>query len=554
MEVVSGLGDGAFWIGLAAVLIDRGVGPGGLAVAVLARLAPRALISAPAGVLADRVDRRRLLVSLDLARGVLMAVLAVAAAAGARPWLLLLVVTAGYTLAAPYRPALTAALPLVAGEDRLSSANALIGTVRQLMTFVGPVAGAVIVRVWSPTVAFWFDAVSFAVAAALLAGVNGLDGRPRGDSPDIAGHRAAWLREIGDGWREVTATPGLVVVVVLVFAMYVARGAEVMLFVLVADQHLGFGAAGIGVLTGAVGFGALCALPVAGRVAEAERTAFWMTVSVATTAAPLAVLALVRSPAVAFVDLAVLGAGVVAFEVISIVSLQRLTRRQALGRVFGLVGTASNAGKLAGALVAPALVAAVGLGASLVSIGVLVAVVGLAAVPALIALSRASGQRRRQLSPIVDVLARLGVFEAAPRSALEMVAAAVEPERFPAGSTVVRQGDPADDLFVVRDGDFVVLDGDRTINTMGPSDWFGEIGLLQRRLRTATVVATTDALVWRIPGPAFLSALSSSSAPPAALIDVMADRLARSELPVPASGDGRADLPAPSSRRGRHAG
>ena len=71
-EVVSGLGDGVFWVGLAAILLARGVGARGFAVAAVARLGPRALISAPAGVLADRVDRRRLLVTLDLTRGMLL--------------------------------------------------------------------------------------------------------------------------------------------------------------------------------------------------------------------------------------------------------------------------------------------------------------------------------------------------------------------------------------------------------------------------------------------------------------------------------------------------
>lgn len=146
MEVVSGVGDGVFWVGLIAVLLDRGVGVEGFAVAALVRLGPRALISAPAGVLADRVDRRRLLVGLDLARAAVMVGLAAASRGHGGLVLLLGGVLAAYTLVAPYRPALSAALPLVAGERRLSSAAALVGTIRQLMTFIGPVIGAIVVR------------------------------------------------------------------------------------------------------------------------------------------------------------------------------------------------------------------------------------------------------------------------------------------------------------------------------------------------------------------------------------------------------------------------
>ena len=78
MEVVSGIGDGVFWVGPIALLLDLGVGVEGFAVAALVRLGPRAILSATAGVLADRVDRRRLLVALDIGRAAVMLVLAVA--------------------------------------------------------------------------------------------------------------------------------------------------------------------------------------------------------------------------------------------------------------------------------------------------------------------------------------------------------------------------------------------------------------------------------------------------------------------------------------------
>ena len=85
MEVVSGLGDGVFRVGLTAVLLDRGLGAAGFGIAAAARLGPRALLSAPAGCSADRLDRRRLLVSLDLLRGGVLIMLAVASVMGVAP-------------------------------------------------------------------------------------------------------------------------------------------------------------------------------------------------------------------------------------------------------------------------------------------------------------------------------------------------------------------------------------------------------------------------------------------------------------------------------------
>ena len=396
------------------------------------------------------------------------------------------------------------------------------------MTFAGPLVGAIVLQVASPAAAFAANAACFALSAVILLFVPRLS-EPRISSTEtLTSHRASWLGQLSEGWDEVRANAGLSVVMRLVFVMYAVRGAELVLYVLVAEELLGLGTAGVGVLTGAVGLGALCALPLANRFAEAERLTLLMVTTLASTALPLALLAWLRSPVLAGAGLVVTGLGIVAFEVLSLVLLQRLCRRELLGRIYGVVGNATNAGKLSGALAAPLLVSAVGLRGSLVVIAVLLMSGGLVSIPKLIVLSRSANTRRAELRPIAQTLAMLEVFDGASSSALERLAASVTVERLASGTVVLRQGDPADDLFVVREGDFAVLDADRPINMMTVGDWFGEIGLLQRTPRTATVVAESDAVVWRIPGDTFLSALETLATEPSGLLDTMADRLARS--------------------------
>lgn len=530
MEFASGIGDGVFWVGLAAYLIDDGAGPAGFALAAAARFGPRALISAPAGALADRVDRRRLLVWLDLVRAALMGLLAVAAAAEVRYEYLLLLVLASYSLAAPYRPALTAALPLVVGEDHLAPSNALIGTTRQIMTFVGPVVGSGVLLVWSPAPAFAINAASFAVAALLISRVrslgNGVAGNPT-TSGAVGGPRPGG--GTGGTWREVWGTAGLAVVALLVFTMYLARGAELILLVFLAEDQLGMGASGVGILTGALGLGALAALPLAPRMADSDQPALMTILALASTAIPLPMLALVESPVVACVALVVVGAGVVVFETLSVVLLQRLAALDVLGRVFGLVGSASNSGKLLGALGAPLLVAQADLALALVLTGVGVGVVGVASTPSLRAVTQTLVEHRRAIRPLVDELDRLALFDGASRAAIERIASAVETESVAQGSVIIRQGDPADDLFVVRSGAFVVTEGPHVVNRISGGGWVGEIGILQHRPRTATVTAEAASEVLRIPGDVFLAELQSGAAPANAVFETMATRLAVSE-------------------------
>lgn len=527
MEVVSGVGDGVFWVGLIAVLLDMGVGVEGFALAALVRLGPRAIISAPAGVLADRVDRRRLLLALDLGRAAVMLGLVLVSRSDGGLVVLLVGVLVSYTLAAPYRPALSAALPLVAGERRLSSATALIGTIRQLMTFVGPVVGALVVYRTSPAVAFAVNAATFVLSALLVASVSDLGGKPCQTNVALGDQRANWSRQIADGWREVNNTSGLQVLAVLVFVMYAVRGAELVLFALLAEQQFGLGASGVGVLTGAVGLGALFALPIAARVADSTRPDVVLMLSLASTAIPTALLGVVHSTTPACIALFIVGFGIVTFEVVSVVLLQRLARPEMLGRVFGLIGTASNAGKLLGAVITPVMVIAFGLSHSLILLGGLVGIVGTFAGRGVANLARETRAGAEQLRTVVRTLSTLGVFDGASPFALEQLAAAARVEHFATGSVVLTQGDPADDMFVIRAGDFLVKADGRKINTLHAGDWFGEIGLLQRRARTASIVALTDAVVWRIPGTTFLSALEDTATEMTAMMDVMADRLTR---------------------------
>ena len=140
--------------------------------------------------------------------------------------------------------------------------------------------------------------------------------------------------------------------------------------------------------------------------------------------------------------------------------------------------------------------------------------------PALPAVARDAARGRKQLAPFVDGLRSLGLFAAAEELVLEQLAAAVTEVRQDPGVTVIREGDEADDLYVVRTGTLDVLAAGaaggtpRRITTIGPGDWFGEIGLLESRPRNATVTTKTSVVLWRIPGDVFLAAFETASLRP----------------------------------------
>jgi hypothetical protein len=89
--------------------------------------------------------------------------------------------------------------------------------------------------------------------------------------------------------------------------------------------------------------------------------------------------------------------------------------------------------------------------------------------------------------------------------------------KVPAGEAIVEQGDPATHFYVVKSGEVEVSQelpdgGVRPIRRHGPGDTFGEVGILRRTPRTATIRAVTDAVVMQLPAEEFVAGVAFSAA------------------------------------------
>ena len=528
-EVISGAGDGIFWVALVVFLAEQPRFGLWLTIAVIARLAPRALLSLPAGSLVDRSNLRRLIVSIECSRAALMATLAVMVSQHAGASVVLVIIAVSYTVAAPMRPALSAVVPAIAGERHLAVANAMLSTIRQVMTFVGPLLG-VVVALWSPTAGFAVNGATFAMSGAILATVRRIPHRVRTEYVATGRSRGLGLiSSFRDGFSAVRSIREMPPLVVLIGIMYLVRGAEMVLHVYVVRDLIDAPVGDIGLLGGAIGLGALVAMPIAARAANSRSPVRPILASLVLTAIPTAALAVITQTVWACAVLVGVGVGMVVFEVVIVVMVQRVTPAESLGRVFGAINGASNTGKLAGAVAAPLLIAVLGLEAALGVVAALLLVAGVVALRPLVVIGRLAAARQRDLEPRVRTLAALGIFDGASEASLERIAADVEPVDVATGTVVIREGDQPDDLYIVISGSLLVSVVGRSVGALGVDDWFGEIGLYDERPRTATVTVVDDSMLWRIPGQTFLSVLKSAGSPPSALLDGIADRLANAE-------------------------
>lgn len=97
------------------------------------------------------------------------------------------------------------------------------------------------------------------------------------------------------------------------------------------------------------------------------------------------------------------------------------------------------------------------------------------------------------MSDTADLLAGVPLLSGLDRKHLEKLARDFTERTFPAGSTVVREGDEHGiGFFVVAGGEGVVSVGGKEVATVSRGSYFGEVALISDRVRTATVTATTD--------------------------------------------------------------
>jgi hypothetical protein len=219
----------------------------------------------------------------------------------------------------------------------------------------------------------------------------------------------------------------------------------------------------------------------------------------------LAATAFVGSAYLVLLLLAVAGGARVLYDVATRTLLQRSVPAEMVARIFGFAECVGMAGLAIGSLLTPLLVAIGGSKTAVVGVALLL--------PLVVGLSWRFVQRldAKARVPIVEIalLRSVPLFAGLPAPALEGVAQALRRRDVATGDVIIREGDTGEDYYAIAEGTVDVSRDGAWLRTLGRGSGVGEIALLERCPRTATVVATTPGTVFALDRTAFLTAVNA---------------------------------------------
>ena len=381
----SGIGNWLALIALQVDVYDRTHSGWWVAALLVASILPAIFIGLMFGPFVDRLSRKGLMIASDLGRLGVFAALPFVTSATA---IVALAVVAGVGNAF-FRPAVLAGLPNLVRDQELAESNALLQVVDWVTTAAGPLAGGAIVAASGPDLAYWVNAVTFAISAALVARIPG-----RLLQSERAIGRGHW-RDLREGLELIRDSRTLTTVLVAWSTVLAAGGAVNVGEIFLAKETFDAGDLGFGLLWTGTGIGFVVGGLVASGWIAARGVAHVYTLALCVFG--VGVLAAGISPTIwiAVAAMVVSGIGNGVAVIANVVLVQRGAPDRIRGRAFTVLMSLTYAAMGVGLIVSGPLANSVG--ARWMYVGAAV-VIGCASLTATLLLRGRIAEERRAIA------------------------------------------------------------------------------------------------------------------------------------------------------------
>ncbi len=327
-QLISYGGDWFLAVALFGMILDLTKSPLAVALVLVAQEVPFFFVSPIGGALADRLDRKRLMITADVVRAILCFGFLLVHGRG-DVWLVFLLLAVMTSFSAVFDPASSAAVPNLVDAEDLGPANALVGSAWGTMLAVGAALGGVVAATFGQNIAFIADAASFAISAALLSRIR----RPFAE--ERAEHHPSVLDATKETVHYARKDHRVLALIAVKGGFGLAAGVLVLLSVFAKDVfHQGD--VGIGILMSARGVGALAGPFLGIAISGRDDRRLFLAIGLALVTFGVAYAAFGFTPSILLaapiVAVAHLGGG--AQWALSTYGLQKIVPDHIRGRVF----------------------------------------------------------------------------------------------------------------------------------------------------------------------------------------------------------------------------
>ena len=255
-QIISLFGNAILRFALPLYLLRQTGSPALFGVVTACSFAPMVVLSMAGGVLADRVNKRNIMVGLDFSTAAI--ILLFYAALGRLPTvpLFIAVLMLLYGISGTYQPAVQASVPLLVQKEKLIAGNAVINQVNTLSGLLGPVAGGMLFTLWGIGPILLLSAACFAFSAVMEIFIR----IPHERRPSEAGVFQVVRQDLQECCRFVQSEKPVFVSVVVLVAMFNLVLSAVMIVgtPILITQVLGMSDTLYGLTQGALALGGLC--------------------------------------------------------------------------------------------------------------------------------------------------------------------------------------------------------------------------------------------------------------------------------------------------------
>jgi MFS family permease len=336
-SVLTNIGDGVALAAGPLLVASQTRDPLLVSMALLAQNVPVLLFGFTAGVVADRVDRVRIMAFVNFCRAAVLAILAATIVTDAVSIAVVLIALFALGTAETFADVGgQSILPRLVRREDLGIANArLQGGVLLTNQLVAPPIGALLFAL-GMALPFATDAACFALGALMILRVRYSTVPAAAETPEEPSASTTWRQDMAEGMRWLAAHPPMRTLFITIVAFNVTFGAAWAVLVLYAQERLGMSDVGFGLITTAMAIGGIIGTVSYGALERRFSLADMMRVGLLIETATHLVLALTTLPAVALVTFVVFGMHAFVWGTTSTAVRQRAVPDELLGRVTGV--------------------------------------------------------------------------------------------------------------------------------------------------------------------------------------------------------------------------